>query len=301
MSHSPELIKELEEKVDVVRHNILRIFAGSGQGHCGGTLSLTEIVTALYFHHLKLDPNNCNWPERDRVVLSKAHAAESIYAVLPEVGYVAEETLDKYYAYRSQFQGHADRWCTPGIDYSGGSLGQGLSFAAGMAMAEKIHTEMGPPDLHISPMNLPRIMMKYNPTYRVFCIVGDGECHEGQIWEAAMFAGKFKLDNLINIVDYNKFCIDGPVEHVMPLAPLDEKFRSFGWWVKEIDGHNMLEILDALDLANKLYGDGKPKCIIAHTVKGHGIPIWENIHAHIARGESMTMGLKEGREIYGNF
>ena len=299
MAHSPELIKELEEKVDVVRHNILRIFEGSGQGHCGGTMSLTEIVTALYFHHLKLDPNNCDWPERDRVVLSKAHAAESIYAVLPEVGYVPEETLDQYYAYRSMFQGHADRWCTPGIDYSGGSLGQGLSFAAGMAMAEKIHMEMSPTDLHIAPMNLPRIMMKYNPTYRVFCIVGDGECHEGQIWEAAMFAGKFKLDNLINIVDYNKFCIDGPTEHIMPLAPLDEKFRAFGWWVKEIDGHNLLEIVDALDLANNLYGDGKPKCIIAHTVKGHGIPIWEKSHAHVGRADCLDLALKEGKDLYG--
>jgi transketolase len=299
MAHSPELIKELEEKVDVVRHNILRIFEGSGQGHCGGTMSLTEIVTALYFHHLKLDPNNCDWPERDRVVLSKAHAAESIYAVLPEVGYVPEETLDQYYAYRSMFQGHADRWCTPGIDYSGGSLGQGLSFAAGMAMAEKIRIEMNPPKIEVSPMNLPRNIMKYNPTYRVFCIVGDGECHEGQIWEAAMFAGKYKLDNLINIVDYNKFCIDGPTETIMPLAPLDQKFRDFGWWVKEIDGHNLAEIVDTLDLVNRLYGDGKPKCIIAHTVKGHGIPLWEKIHAHVARGDCMDVALKEAKEIYG--
>jgi transketolase len=298
MPHSPELIKDLEEKLLVVRHNILRIFEASSQGHCGGTMSLTEIVTALYFHHLKLDPGNPDWPERDRLVLSKAHAAESIYAVLPEVGYVPKETLDEYYLFGSRFQGHADRWCTPGIDYSGGSLGQGLSFAAGMAMAEKITTEMNPPELNL-PMDMPRLTMKYNPIYRVFCIVGDGECDEGQIWEAAMFAGKYKLDNLINIVDYNKFSIDGPVEQIMPLAPLDEKFKSFGWWVKEIDGHNLLEIVDALDLANRLYGDGKPKCIIAHTVKGHGIPTWENVHIHVARGQAMDIGLKEGRKIYG--
>jgi transketolase len=299
MAHDPEVIKGLEEKLLVVRHNILRIFEASTQGHCGGTMSLTEIVTALYFHHLKLDPGNPDWPERDRLVLSKAHAAESIYAVLPEVGYVPKETLDEYYLYGSRFQGHADRWCTPGIDYSGGSLGQGLSFAAGMAMAEKITTEMIPPVLNVSSMDMPRLTMKYNPTYRVFCIVGDGECDEGQIWEAAMFAGKYKLDNLINIVDYNKFSIDGPVEQIMPLAPLDEKFKSFGWWVKEIDGHNLLEIVDTLDLANRLYGDGKPKCIIAHTVKGHGIPTWENVHIHVARGQAMDVGLKEGRKIYG--
>jgi len=122
-----------------------------------------------------------------------------------------------------------------------------------------------------------------------------------KIWEAAMFAGKYKLDNLINIVDYNKFCIDGPTETIMPLAPLDQKFRDFGWWVKEIDGHNLAEIVDTLDLANRLYGDGKPKCIIAHTVKGHGIPLWEKIHAHVARGDCMDVALKERRRYMAKF
>ena len=181
-------------------------------------MSLVEIVTALYFHHLKLDPNNCDWPERDRLVLSKAHAAEAIYAVLPEMGYVAKDMLDKYYAYGSQFQGHADKWCTPGIDYSGGSLGQGLSFAIGMAMAEKIHTAENPPNLPVTSGNMPHFAMEYNPAYRVFCILGDGECNEGEIWEAAMFAGKYKLDNLINIVDYNKFCLEGATAQVMPVG-----------------------------------------------------------------------------------
>ena len=142
-------------------------------------------------------------------------------------------------------------------------------------------------------------IMSFNPLYRTFCIVGDGELHEGQNWEAMMFAAKYKLDNLICIVDYNKYCIDGPVEQIMPLAPLDEKFKSFGWWVKEIDGHNLTEIVDTLDLVNNLYGDGKPKCIIAHTVKGYGIPIWEKVHMHYGRAEGMTIALKEGREIYG--
>lgn len=299
MSHYQELIKELNDKADVVRRNILRIFESSGMGHCGGTMSVVDIVTALYFHHLNIDPNNCDWEGRDRVVLSKAHAAEAIYAVLPEIGYMPRETLDHYYTYGSQFQGHADRWCTPGIDYSGGSLGQGLSFAAGMAMAEKIKTAMNPPDLGMSAANMPKILMKYNPAYRVYCIVGDGECHEGEIWESAMFAAKYKLDNLINIVDYNKFCYGGPISQIMPLEPLADKFRAFGWWVKEIDGHNMTEIVDTLDLVNNLYGDGKPKCIIAHTVKGHGIPIWEKTHLHYARAEGTTIALKEGSEIYG--
>src|SRR5271157_920467 len=151
MAHSPEVVAELEDKANLVRRNIIRIFENSKQGHAGGTMSAVDIVTALYFHHLKLDRKNCDWPERDRVVLSKAHAAEAIYAVLPEIGYVPKETLDKYYCFGSQFQGHADRWCTPGIDYSGGSLGQGLSFAAGLAIAEKIKAVKKPPAIPIGP------------------------------------------------------------------------------------------------------------------------------------------------------
>ena len=299
MAHSPKVIHELEDKSNVVIRNILRIFEASRMGHAGGTMSLVEIVTALYFHHLHLDLSNCDWDGRDRVVLSKAHCAEAIYAVLPELGFVPKEMLDKYYSFGSQFQGHADRWCCPGIDYSGGSLGQGLSFAAGLAMSEKTKTALNPPNLHVTSTNMPKFIMQYNPAYRVFCIVGDGELAEGQNWEAAMFAAKYKLDNLINIVDYNKFCLEGPTEQVMPLGPLDEKFRAFGWWVKEIDGHNLTELVDTLDLANNLYGDGKPKCIIAHTVKGHGIPLWEKLHLHYGRAEAVTQGLKEGKEIYG--
>lgn len=298
MAHDEKLIQELEEKANVVRHNIFRIFDSSHGGHCGGTMSIVEIVTALYFHHLKLQPGNYDWPERDRVVLSKAHCCEAIYAVLPEIDYVPREALDTYYCYKSPFQGHADRWCTPGIDYSGGSLGQGLSFAVGMAMAEKIKTATSPPPTPF-PQFLPRFLIKYNPIYRTYCIVGDGECNEGQIWEAIMFAGKYKLDNLIAIIDYNKFSLDGPTEEIMPLTPLDEKFKAFGWWVREIDGHNLREIVDVLDLASNLYGDGKPKCIIAHTVKGHGIPLWEQEHTHLARGEGIARGVQEGREIYG--
>jgi transketolase len=299
MAHSPEVIAELEDKANLVRRNIVRIFENSKQGHAGGTMSAVDIVTALYFHHLKLDKNNCDWPERDRVVLSKAHAAEAIYAVLPEIGYVSRDNLDKYYAFRSQFQGHADRWCTPGIDYSGGSLGQGLSFAAGMAKAEKIHTAITPPTVRVTTANYPKLILKYNPAYRVFCIVGDGELAEGQNWEAMMFAAKYKLDNLVLIVDYNKFCLDGPVEMIMPIEPLADKFKAFGWDVREINGHSMKELVDTFELVNNLYGDGKPKCIIAHTVKGHGIPVWESVHLHYSRLEATTIGVKEGREIYG--
>jgi transketolase len=167
-----------------------------------------------------------------------------------------------------------------------------------MALAEKLKVQLEPPTDDASKF-MPRYISRWNPTYRVYCIVGDGECHEGQIWEAAMFAAKYKLDNLINIVDYNKFSLDGPTNEVMPIEPFVEKWRSFGWWVKEIDGHNLREITDTLDLTNRLYGDNQPKCIIAHTVKGFGVSSWEAAHTHIGRGEEINRGVKEGREKYG--
>lgn len=298
MAHSEELIRELEKKADVVRKNIITIFEASTIGHVGGTMSIVEIVTALYFHHLKLDPNNCDWPERDRVVLSKAHSCEAIYAALAEIGWIPRERLNTYYCFGSPLQGHADRWCTPGIDYSGGSLGQGLSFAAGMALAEKLKVLREPPS-EFAQKYMTRYLTKYNPTYRVYCILGDGECHEGQVWEAAMFATKYKLDNLIAIVDYNKYCIDGPTTEILPIEPFVDKWKAFGWWVTEIDGHDLRQLVEVLDLADKLYGDGRPKCIMAHTVKGYGISKWEEAHSHYSHGEEVSEGVKEGRMKYG--
>ncbi len=297
MAHTEDLIRNLEEKADIIRRNIFTIFDASQQGHAGGTMSLVEIVTALYFHHIKFDPKNCDWPERDRVVLSKAHCCEAIYAVLVELGVLPRDLLPTYYSYGSPLQGHADRWCTPGIDYSGGSLGQGLSFASGLALAEKLKVLREPPSL--GPLAMPRYISRYNPRYRTYCIIGDGECNEGQVWEAAMFAYKYKLDNLIAIIDYNKFSLAGPVSDIMPIEPFMEKWQAFGWWVTEIDGHNLREIVDTLRLTSNLYGDGKPKCIIAHTVKGHGVSSWEAAHTHLGRGEEISQGVTEGRAKYG--
>jgi transketolase len=257
-----------------------------------------EIVTALYFHHIRFDPKNPDWPERDRVVMSKAHCCEAIYAALVELGMYSEETLGTYYCYGSPFQGHADRWCTPGIDFSGGSLGQGLSFAAGFALSEKLKMKFDPPSR--ADTFLPRYIVRYNPRYRTYCIMGDGEMHEGQIWEAAMFASKFKLDNLIGIVDYNKWSLDGPTNDIMPIEPLADKWKAFGWTVYECDGHDIRQILDVLDLVTKQYGDNKPKLIIAHTVKGRGISNWEDLHMHLGRGEEMMKGVREGRAKYGD-
>lgn len=147
---------------------------------------------------------------------------------------------------------------------------------------------------------LPRYIVRHNPLYRTYCILGDGELHEGQIWEAAMFASNYKLDHLTAIVDYNKWCIDGPTNDVIAIEPLVDKWQAFGWWVREIDGHDMRQILDVLDMTVRMYGDNRPKCIIAHTVKGHGISNWEALHMHLGRGDEMMRGVEEGRRRYGN-
>ena len=289
--HSPELVKELEGKAFDIRRNCVTIFEGSGMGHVGGTMSIVELISALYFHHMRYDPKNPDWEGRDRLVLSKAHCCEALYAAFVEIGWIPKEKLKTYYHFGSPLQGHADRWATPGIEFSGGSLGEGLSHALGMALASLIEKPV-----YENPAAHPSY--KYPPKYRVYCILGDGECHEGQVWEAAMAASHHKLDNLVAIVDYNKYCIDGPVNTVIGLEPFAERWRSFGWWVTEIDGHNFAQICDALDLADNLYGDGKPKCIIAHTVKGRGIPYWEARHVHYGRGPIVEEGIKEGKARY---
>jgi transketolase len=297
MTHDDTLIANLEKKANRLRSDCLTIFASTKMGHGGGTMSIIELITALYFHHMKFDPKNVDWPERDRLVLSKAHCCEVIYAALVELGVFPCKMLGTYYRFGSPFQGHADRWCTPGIDYSGGSLGQGLSFAAGMAMAEKLRSEARAKHA-VQTGFIQRYIVRDEPTYRSYCILGDGELHEGMVWEAAMFAAKYKLDNLIAIVDYNKFSLDGPTNAIMNLEPLVDKWKAFGWWVTEIDGHDLRQVVDALDLVVRLYGDYRPKCIIAHTIKGHGIPAWESEHMHLGRGEIITKGVQEGRERY---
>jgi transketolase len=297
MSHEEQVIEELREKADNIRAMCLEQFTSIGQGHVGGTMSMADIAAGLYLHHIKFDPKNPDWRERDRVVWSKAHCAEAAYAALTMMGMYDKAQLKTYYGYRSPFQGHADRWCTPGIDFSGGSLGQGLSFGCGLAIAERFTQRR---DATARPEEFqPRLILKFPPLYRTYVILGDGELHEGNVWEAAMFAGKYKLDSLIAIVDYNKWCIDGPTDDIMPVEPLKEKWEAFGWSVVEIDGHNMREILDVLDLVKRQYGDNKPKCIIAHTVKGYGVDLWETMHSHITRGQMTATGVEQGRAKYG--
>lgn len=224
----------------------------AGSGHPGGSLSIADILTVLYFHKMRHDPKNPKWDDRDRFVLSKGHGVPAQYALLAKSGYFSEEELMSLRKTGSRLQGHPDRSRLPGLEASTGSLGQGLSIAVGMAVAGK--------------------MDKKN--YRIYCMVGDGESQSGQIWEAAMCAAKYKLDNLTAILDYNKIQLDDRVNIVMEIEPVKDKWKSFGWNVMEIDGNDIPKIIDALDDAEKV--KGKPTIIIAHTVKGKGVSYMED-------------------------
>jgi transketolase len=224
----------------------------SQSGHPGGSLSSAEILTALYFKEMNIDPTNPKWEDRDRFVLSKGHAAPVLYAALAEKGFFPKEELNNLRKVNSMLQGHPDMKGTPGIDMTTGSLGQGLSAAGGMALAGKIDKK----------------------DYRVYSVIGDGESQEGLIWEAAMFAAHYKLDNLTVFLDNNGLQIDGTNDEVMNIEPIDEKFKAFGWNVLKIDGHSINEIIKATEEAKNT--KGKPTMIIAKTFKGKGVSFMEN-------------------------
>ena len=240
-------MEELEKKAKEIRKGIIEEVYQAQSGHPGGSLSITDILTVLYFKEMNIDPKNPNWEDRDRFVLSKGHCSPALYATLANRGFFNIEELKTFRNINSNLQGHPDRKHIPGVDMTTGSLGQGLSAANGMAD---------------------------NKNYRVYCILGDGEIEEGQVWEAAMTANKYHLDNLCVIVDNNSLQIDGKVEEVMSPYPIDEKFRSFGFEVIKIDGHNIEEIIKAFEVAKNI--KGKPTCIIASTIKGKGISFMEN-------------------------
>jgi transketolase len=261
--HDEALIKMLEAKAKSLRKTVIEMIKSSGQGWLGGSFSMAEIITSLLFHHMRHNPKDPMWACRDRLILSKAHCCEMYYAALGEAGYFSREHFSSYGRFGGLLQAHSQR-TVPGVDYSGGSLGMGLSFAVGEALAARI-------DKSIDLSGVP------TPKYRVYCIIGDGECDEGQIWEAAMSASHFRLDNLIVILDRNRYQSTGPVMEVMDIEPLTDKWRSFGWAIQEVDGHNIGQILDALDYSSQV--KGKPSIIIANTVKGKGIPSLEG-HAH---------------------
>ena len=245
-------VKELENMAKEVRKGIIEAVYHAQSGHPGGSLSVADILTVLYFNELNIDENNSKWEDRDRFVLSKGHCSPALYSCLANRGFFPVEDLKTFRNIDSYLQGHPDMKKIPGVDMTTGSLGQGLSAAVGMAIDGKMD----------------------NKSYRVYSVLGDGEIEEGQIWEAAMSANKYHLDNLCVIVDNNNLQIDGTIEEVMSSYPIDEKFRSFGFEIIKIDGHNMQEILDAFDVAKHV--KGKPVCIIAKTVKGKGISFMEN-------------------------
>ena len=246
------VIKELAKQARKLRKHVIEMLGEAGSGHPGGSLSAADIMTVLYWHEMNIDPARPDWPDRDRFVLSKGHAAPILYAVLAEKGYFPVEDLKTLRKIGSHLQGHPDSTKTPGVEVPTGSLGQGLSLANGMALAAKMDGR----------------------DYRVYALLGDGELEEGMVWEAAMTSAHYKLDNLVAIVDNNNLQIDGDVREVMGVDDIALRFRSFGWYALDIDGHDLSQIMAALRLARG--NKGQPTVIVAHTVKGKGVSFMEN-------------------------
>ncbi len=245
-------LNELSRIANNLRIGIIDAVYNAGCGHPGGSLSIADILTYLYFEEMEIDPLEPDFKGRDRFVLSKGHTAPALYAALAERGFIPKEDLKTLRKTASYLQGHPDMKGTPGVDMSTGSLGQGISAACGMALSSKLDG---------------------NP-FRVYTILGDGESQEGQVWEAAMFAAHYKLDNLVAVIDLNGLQIDGSITEVMNPTPHDEKFRAFGWHVITIDAHDFNQIEAAFDEARKT--EGKPTAIIAKSVKGKGVSFMEN-------------------------
>ncbi|MCC9078801.1 transketolase [Litorilinea aerophila] len=262
----------LEELAHKIRRHTIEMTHRAKASHVGSSLSMVELLVVLYTKILRVDPTNPDWPERDRFILSKGHGCASYYAVLAEMGFFPVEWLETFYQNGSRLAGHATHTYVPGVEISTGSLGHGLSVAAGMALAAK----------------------RDGKSYRVFCMLSDGECDEGSVWEPILFAPQHRLDNLIAIVDYNKIQSLGRVEEVIDLAPLADKWRSFGWAVREVDGHNFGEI-EAV-LSQLPFEPGKPSCVIAHTVKGKGVSFMEDKllwHYRSPQGDEYEAALAE--------
>lgn len=265
-------IKELQEKAKEIRRDIIEQVYNAGSGHPGGSLSIADIMAVLYFDELNIDEKNPTWQDRDRLILSKGHTAPALYSALSERGYFSKEVLKEFRKIESNLQGHPNMNDVPGVDMSTGSLGQGLSVANGIAISAKLDQK----------------------SYRVYCILGDGEIEEGQIWEAAMAANKYKLDNLCVIVDNNNLQIDGTIEEVMSLNQIDQKFQSFGFNVITINGHDINQIKQAFTEARQT--KNKPTCIIAKTIKGKGISFMEDKaewHGKAPNQEQYEQALKE--------
>jgi transketolase len=265
-------VPELEAMARKLRRHVINMISTAKSGHPGGSLSSAEIVTALYFNVMSHKPSDPQWNDRDRFILSKGHVAPILYAALAECGYLPVEELSTLRKLGSRLQGHTDRNLTPGVEMSAGSLGQGLSFGIGARLA----------------------LMLNSCQQQVYVLLGDGECEEGQIWEAAMSAPHFRINNLTAIVDYNKIQLDGHCCDIMGLESLADKWKSFNWHVVEIDGHDFNQVLPALNIAKNM--KDKPVAIIAHTIKGKGVSFMENnvdYHGKAPNAEETAKALKE--------
>ena len=268
-------INNLKQKAKLVREGILECIGINKKGHLGGSMSSADLVTALYFYKMKINPKNPNDPDRDRFIFSKGHSVLAQYAALAELGYFPKSELKKTKSLGSLLQGHPEIR-TPGIEANTGSLGQGLSIGVGMALAAKLD---------------------HRP-YRVYVITGDGELGEGQIWEAVTCANFYQLDNLVAIIDYNKLQASGPIQQRYDLGDIKEKFNVFGWKTFEIDGHNMSKVVEALDQAEQV--KGSPCAIIAHTFKGKGVSFAENnyrFHSNALTPEQYEQAKKDLESI----
>jgi transketolase len=274
MSQKPMSVEELEKMAVIIRCDIIDMICTAAAGHPGGSLSAADVVTALYFRVMRIDPKNPDWPDRDRFILSKGHACPVWYAALAERGYFDKSHLKTLRRMGSILQGHPDMRKTPGIDMTAGSLGHGLSAGLGMALSGKLQQK----------------------DYHVFVIIGDGESQEGSIWEASMAAPNFKLDNLTAILDYNHLQNDYSVEDIMPIHPAVDKWKAFGWHVIDIDGHDMAQVVQALEEAKA--HKGAPTMIVANTIKGKGVSYMENVcewHGKAPCQEEADQALEELR------
>ena len=263
---------ELRALAKKIRRHTIDMTHKARASHVGSSLSMVELLVVLYKKILRVDPARPDWPERDRFILSKGHGCASYYAVLAEMGFFPVEWLDTFYADGSRLPGHATHTYVPGVEISTGSLGHGLSVATGMALAAK----------------------RDNKSYRVFCMLSDGECDEGSTWEPILFAPQHHLDNLVAIVDYNKIQSLGTVKEVIDLESLAAKWRAFGWAVREIDGHDLEAV--ALALSSLPFEPGRPSCLIAHTVKGKGVSFMEDKllwHYRSPQGEEYDAAIAE--------
>ena len=273
---TPEKISELEETARQLRVDSLRLIHRRGAGHPGGALSSAEIVAVLYFHTLRIDPSRPDWPERDRFILSKGHASVVLYSALSRRGYFEFSELDNWGEVDCPHQAHPDRLKTPGVEMTSGILGHGVAIGAGLALAARLK----------------------KLSYQTYVLLGDGECQAGIVWEGAATAAKYHLAGLTVLVDSNGVQLDGPVQEVMPLEPLRDKWMAWGWYVIEANGHSIRQVAEALELAGEVHD--RPTVVIAHTTKGKGVSFMENQsywHGNVPDAEQLKLALNELGEV----